>query len=81
MSIDTRDWYKNLLRKKTGYVERSTFRRPAVDEEVLRVLGPPARPRPPLRKVKQSLSFWHLFGGAVAGFLMVKVLLWLLGLL
>ena len=26
MSIDTRDWYRDLLRKKTGYTERAHFR-------------------------------------------------------
>jgi len=29
MAMDNRDWYIDLLRKKTGYVERSTFRAPA----------------------------------------------------
>lgn len=26
MAIDTRDWYRDKLRKRTGYVERATFR-------------------------------------------------------
>lgn len=26
MAIDNRDWYKDWLRKKTGYVERASFR-------------------------------------------------------
>ena len=26
MTMDNRDWYRNLLRKKTGYVERAAFR-------------------------------------------------------
>ncbi len=26
MAIDTRDWYRDLLRKKTRYVERARFR-------------------------------------------------------
>ena len=26
MAMDNRDWYRNLLRKKTGYVERAVFR-------------------------------------------------------
>ena len=26
MAMDQRDWYRDLIRKRTGYVERSTFR-------------------------------------------------------
>ena len=26
MSIDNRSWYRDLLRKKTGYIERADFR-------------------------------------------------------
>jgi len=29
MGIDNRDWYRDLLRKRTGYVERADFRVPA----------------------------------------------------
>ena len=28
MPIDNRDWYRDSLRKKTGYVERASFRVP-----------------------------------------------------
>ena len=75
MTIDTRDWYRNLLRKKTNYVERSTFRRPATDDEIIRVLGPPATPRT-LRKTKVRRSyfwpsaFWLI--GFVAFYLAVR---------
>ena len=26
MGVDSRDWYRDWLRKKTGYVERASFR-------------------------------------------------------
>jgi hypothetical protein len=29
MTSDNRDWYRDWWRKKTGYVERADFRRPA----------------------------------------------------
>lgn len=60
MTIDTRDWYRNLIRKKTDYVERSTFRRPATDEEVMRVLGPPATPRLPRKTKVRRSYFWSI---------------------
>lgn len=28
MALDTRDWYRDLLRRRTGYTERARFRRP-----------------------------------------------------
>lgn len=31
MAIDQRDWYVDKLRKKTGYVERSSFRESMAD--------------------------------------------------
>lgn len=68
MAIDTRDWYRNLIRKKTDYVERSTFRRPATDEEVMRVLGPPVRPRIP-RKTKVRRSYFWLTAVSLIGLL------------
>lgn len=35
MGSDNRDWYRDWWRRKTGYVERADFRRPAreVDRE------------------------------------------------
>ena len=75
MTIDTRDWYKNLIRKKTNYVERSTFRRPATDDEVIRVLGPPTTPRPPrITKVRRSYFWLSVFWliGFVALYVVVK---------
>ena len=75
MTIDTRDWYRNLVRKKTNYIELSTFRRPATDDEVIRVLGPPATPRA-LRKTKVRHSyFWPVavwLIGLVAFYLVVR---------
>ena len=67
MTVDTRDWYRNLIRKKTNYVERSTFRRPATDDEVIRVLGPPATPRTP-RKIKVRRSYFWLSAFCLVGF-------------
>ena len=32
MGIDNRDWYRDLLRKRTGYVERAAFRVPALSK-------------------------------------------------
>ena len=75
MTIDTRDWYKNLIRKKTNYVERSTFRRPATDDEVIRVLGPPATPRLPRKsKVRRSYFWLSVFWliGFVAFYVVVR---------
>lgn len=78
MAIDNRDWYRNLLRKKTGYVERSTFRRPATDDEVIRVLGPSAKPRVvrPSRNSKSSRAWLYFCGfiGVVLLLVAVKLL-------
>ena len=75
MTIDTRDWYRSLIRKKTNYVERSTFRRPATDDEVIRVLGPPATSRPPRKTKVRHSYFWPVavwLIGLVAFYLVVR---------
>lgn len=38
MAMDQRDWYRDLLKKRTGYSEKSDFRRP-VDSEYLESEG------------------------------------------
>ena len=75
MTIDTRDWYRNLVRKKTNYIELSTFRRPATDDEIIRVLGPPATPRRPRKtKVRRSYFWLSVFWliGFVAFYVVVR---------
>ena len=36
MAMDNRGWYRDWVRKKTGYVERSAFRLPASESEFKR---------------------------------------------
>ena len=49
MAMDNRDWYRDLWRKKTGYVERSDFRSPVhqpPSSEPPIQLKPPPTPYP-----------------------------------
>ena len=73
MGSDNRDWYRDWWRKKTGYVERAGFRRPAAEVE---------------RETALRWSNWHpvlkllsAAGTMFAVFLVVRGLRWLLMLI
>lgn len=81
MAADNRDWYRDLLRKRTNYVERSRFRRPAIDPEVERVFGSPnseyVKRSPGVKRAAES-SFWWLFLFGLAGVLLFGLLVMVL---
>lgn len=54
MASDNRDWYRDWWRKKTGYVERSTFRRSHAENERAAKNGR-------WRKVYAALALYVLF--------------------
>ncbi len=59
MAMDTRHWYRDLLRKRTGYVERSAFRLPASESE--------------LKKPFKLHATWLILGGLALGLLLLVV--------
>jgi hypothetical protein len=63
MSVEHRDWYRDWWRKKTGYVERALFRRPAREVE---------------REREVRFANWHpvlkVLAGAAAGVFVFVVL-------
>ena len=55
MAMDNRDWYRDLWRKKTGYVERSDFRSPVNQPPVQPPeIKPPPTPYPYGRMQRQQ---------------------------
>ena len=57
--MDNRDWYVKLLRKRTGYVEHSSFRLPAHESE--------------LKKPFKLDATWKILGLAIAVFILAMI--------
>lgn len=67
MALDTRDWYRDLLRKKTAYVEKAGFRRNLGEAHRTEV-----RKRYSARQRNWSW-FWFVWAGALL-YIAVKLL-------
>lgn len=66
MAADNRDWYRDLLRKKTGYAERAKFRASYADMSAqIRASKVSAR--------KSSFWWFVLYGAIVASFVIVAI--------